>query len=373
MYKYQHMKVAKYSFYIYAVLLTMVAWSCERDDDEPRKPRKPISRLYISTAEYVEGSADAKYRNIFVIDPADSSLFTSQGALSYTSGARGGNIIHFSPFAKSVFQSSVNTAAYQDTTIQVMSVNDNGQLASSGTVGNRLFNNIKGLAYNGFDDQLFFTNLGDGPGLGGDTVSVFVVNRPKNYRGFAKPAYQVVLDERVWGMQLDSTHLYLSKTGVDGGMLVFKEFVDVVNAKPDTLVEDIVPTYKLIVPGTTNIRGFSYSKEADILVLSDYVQNANVFSDARILIFENFSGYTSNGNMTPTRIISGAATKLQQPVDVAIDTREGGKYIYVADARAKLVFRFNVSDNGDVAPDNELSVGNTPYSIFLDSRGPGEY
>ncbi|HMR18875.1 MAG TPA: hypothetical protein PKA53_06225 [Sphingobacterium sp.] len=357
------MKVAKYSFYIYAVLLACVAWSCERDDDEPRKARKPISRLYVSTSEYVPNSADAQVRNVFVIDPADSSEFTAQGALAYTSGAKGGSAIHFSPFAKNVFQASMNTPAYIDTIIQVLSVNENGQLAPWGTIGNRLFNNIKGLWYNSFDNQLLFTNLGN------DTVSVFVVNRPTNIRGFARPAYQVMLDDRVWGMQLDSTHLYLSKTGVDGGILVFKDFVDVVNAKRDTLVKDLQPDYRLTVPGTNNIRGLSYSKVADILVLSDYIGEG---TNGRVLIFENFSSHKTNGTLTPTRVISGTATSLQQPLDVAIDAREGGPYIYVADAKAKRILRFNITDEGNVAPDAELSVGNTPQSLFLDSRGPNE-
>lgn len=364
--------VTKFSFYICAVLLAIVAWSCERDDDEPRKPQKPISRLYISTSDYVENSTGSQNRNIFVIDPADSSLFTAQGALSFTSGAFGGNVIHFSPFAQSIFQSGMNapTLIDQDTTIQVLSVNENGQIAPSGRVGNRLFNNVRGLVYNSFDDQLFFTNHGNGPGAGGDTLSVFVINRPRNIRGFAKPAYQVLMEDRVWAMHLDSTHLYMSKTGDNGGMLVFRNFIDVVNAKPDTLVTDITPTYRLTVPGASNIRGFDYAKASDILVVTDYAQSGGAFSNARILIFEGFSKLNSSGEMTPTRVITGSATQLRQPVDVAIDAREGGRYIYVADPGAKKVLRFNITDDGDVAPDNELSVGNTPQSVYLDARGP---
>lgn len=358
------MKVAKYILYICAVLLATVAWSCERDDDEPRKARKPISRLYVSTSEYVPNSSDAQVKNVFVIDPADSSLFTATGALSYTSGALGGGVVHFSPYAQRIFQASMNTPSYPDTTIQVMSVNDNGQIAASGTIVNRLFTNVKGMAYNSFDDQLFLTNLGS------DTVSIFVLNRPKNYRGSAKHAYQIMLDDRVWGMQLDSMDLYLSKTGVNGGILVFKDFVNVINSKQDTLVKDLLPSYTLTVAGTTNIRGFSYSDAEDILVLSDYTGDG---VDGRVLIFEGFSKNTSNTTLTPTRVIAGSATKLRQPLDVAIDTREGGRYIYVADVKAKSILRFKVEDNGNVAPDNELSVGNTPQSIFLDSRGPNEF
>src|SRR5690606_10798218 len=274
---YQCMKVTKCLLYICPLfLLVMMLGGCQRDDDEPRKAKKPISRLYVSTSEYTPNSADAQIRNVFVIDPADSSLFSTEGGLSYRSGALGGNVIHFSPFARSIFQSSMNTPSYPDTTIQVMSVNDKGQLAPSGTISNRKFDNVTGLWYNSFDDQLFAANLGE------DTVSVFVINRPKTLRGFVRPAYQVMLNDRIWGMQLDSMDMLLSKTGVDGGILVFKNFVNVVNAKADTLVKDIEPTYRLTIPGVNNIRGLSYAKASDILAVSDYYTSDFINYDGRV-------------------------------------------------------------------------------------------
>ncbi len=360
------MKGTKYFLYIFSVLL--VTWACKREDDEPRKAKKPISRMYVSTSDYNPSSGDAQLRNIFVIDPADSTDFTSQGALRYDSGAKGGGVIHFSAFARSVFHAGINSASYIDTTIRMQSVNDKGQLAPAANIGNRKFDRVRGLWYHNVDnlDQLLISNNGD------DTVSVFVVNRPKYYNGFAKYAYQVKLEDRIWGMQLDSTHLLLSKIGNDGGILVFKDFVDVVNSKRDTLVEDIRPTYRLTVPGSKNIRGFFYAKTSDILVLSDY-ESSGV--GARVLVFEHFSQYKTNATIQPTRVISGASTLLQEPLSVTMDGKENPKYIYVSDVGAKRIFRFKLEDSGDVAPDKEMTIGNnqTPQSIFLDSRGVNEY
>lgn len=360
------MKGTKYFLYIFSVLL--VTWSCQRDDDEPRKARKPISRLYVSTSDYNPSSGDAQLRNIFVIDPADSTDFTTQGALRYDSGAKGGGVLHFSAFARSVFHASVNTPAYEDTTIRVQSVNDKGQLASVGNIGNRKFDRVRGLWYHNIDnlDQLLIANPGD------DTVSVFVVDKPRRYNGFARYAFQVMLEDRIWGMQLDSTHLMLSKTGADGGILVFRDFVNEVNRRRDTLVEDIRPTYRLTVSGSKNIRGFFYAKASDILVLSDY-ESSGV--GARILVFEKFSQYKADATIQPTRVISGASTLLQEPLSVTVDGKENPKYIYVSDVGARKVFRFKLEDSGDVAPDKEMTLGNnqTPQAIFLDSRGVNEY
>src|SRR5690606_13807285 len=145
--------------------------------------------------------------------------------------------------------------------------------APSGREGNRLFNNVRGLVYNSFDDQLFFTNHGNGPGAGGDTLSVFVINRPRNIRGFAKPAYQVLMVDSVWAVHLDFGDLYMSKIRDNGAMLSFRNFLAVFNAKPDTFVDDMTPTYRLSVPGASNIRGFDYANASHIFVVTDYAQS----------------------------------------------------------------------------------------------------
>ena len=90
-------------------------------------------------------------------------------------------------------------------------------------------------------------------------------------------------------------------------------------------------------------------------------------SKGRILFFEGFSTYTTNEEITPTRIITSAV--LKQPMDVAIDSRTDGKYIYVADPIAKRVFRFLIDDVGDKEPNISLNLnGRSPQSISLDAR-----
>jgi 6-phosphogluconolactonase (cycloisomerase 2 family) len=84
-----------------------------------------------------------------------------------------------------------------------------------------------------------------------------------------------------------------------------------------------------------------------------------------ILIFDNANAMT--GNVAPTRTISGPATQLFSPVDVALDrTRD---LLYVADNAAGtiVVFANGSTATGNVTPLHSLTLGFVPTAIFSDS------
>lgn len=366
----------RYIFYIVTVISLICFSSCQRDDDEPVKALKPISRLYVSTSNYQANTTSPALYNVFVVSPADSNSFEIDPLSRHTSSALGGSAIHFSPYAQSIFQSSMNAPAYRDTSIYVMPVSDKGVISNGNVIGNRRFNNVKGLWYyvhntpgnttNITNNYLLMTNLGV------DTVSLFIIDQPRNKRGFTRPRYELMLDYRPWSIQMDVDDLLLSRTEDNGGIVVYKNLPAALGR--DTVL-NIEPTYEFTVTGANNIRGLSYSRDRDVLALTDY--SGDAVGNGRILIFENFSQYTGSTTITPTRIITGTNTLLHQPIDVALDTREGeddALFIYVADAGAQTrsILRFKLSDNGNVEPDQVLEILNnrqTPQSISLDSRG----
>ncbi len=85
-----------------------------------------------------------------------------------------------------------------------------------------------------------------------------------------------------------------------------------------------------------------------------------------ILIFDTVS--TKTGNVTPTRTIIGGLTTLGAPSDLALD--KGRDMLYVADSLDILVFN-NASTstaNGNVAPTRDIKLSTfTASAIFLDS------
>ena len=84
---------------------------------------------------------------------------------------------------------------------------------------------------------------------------------------------------------------------------------------------------------------------------------------ASILIFNNAS--TLTGNVSPTRVISGSATGMTAPLDVALDTVND--LLYVADGTSILVFSGASTVNGNVPPVRNINMGITIGGLLLDS------
>lgn len=363
--------------YLIPALLIIVV-SCQRDDDEPpAKEIKSISRLYVSTSDYQAG-ASTNLENIWVVDPADSDEFPPDSEIKgYLSAAKGGRTIHYSPLSNGmVFQSSINLPGTNDTSVQVLSVNVIGSPSSRAKLSNRRLDNVRGLGYTvvnnstGTLSQEYLLAIQKS-----DTVAnpyLFAFFKPISSGFLARPRFQMVLDFIPWGLTIHEKDVYIVRTGdanIEGGVAVYKNFTQNLIEKSDTTLTGIAPSSMLTIEGARNLRGISYSSVKDILVLTDYSVTGNVVGNGRILIFENFSSRATTEKIAPTRVIQGVATKLQQPMDVAIDPREGGRYIYVADPGAKRVFRYQITDEGNIAPNDELNLKNrAPESISLDAR-----
>ncbi|WP_159634184.1 hypothetical protein [Sphingobacterium composti Ten et al. 2007 non Yoo et al. 2007] len=358
--------------------LLLAAVSCQRDDDEPpARPEKPISRLYVSTSDYQAG-ASSNLENLWVIDPADDDSFGDANNIKgIVSGAKGGKTIHYSPLNQGmVFQSSINSFGTNDTSVQVLSINLQGLPTYRAKLSNRRLDNVRGMNYvvvnnnEGTLNQDFLLALQKS-----DTVAtpyLFAFYRPVNSGFLAKPRFQMPLDFIPWGLKIQDKDMYIVRTGdADnmGAVVAYKDFTQKLIERVDSTLTNIKPSYTLSIAGAHNLRGIAYSKEKDIMVITDYNVSGNTVSNGRILIFDNFSANNTDKSISPSRVITGAATKLVQPMDVAMDERPDGKYIYVADSGAKRVFRYMIEDSGNVAPNGELNLKNrTPESISLDSR-----
>jgi hypothetical protein len=82
-----------------------------------------------------------------------------------------------------------------------------------------------------------------------------------------------------------------------------------------------------------------------------------------VLIFDGAS--TANGNIAPTRVISGASTKLSAPIDVALDATNN--LLYVADGTSILVFASASSVNGNTPPVRNINSGVSIGGILVDA------
>jgi len=370
--------------YITLLLLAIVTCltSCVREDDEPALAKVAISRLYVSFSDYQLDEGQTPYNNVDIIDPADS-LTHFEPSLSYNSSAKGGGAILFNPIAKYIFQSSANAGGIvKDTSIQVMSVNPvTGAPGSNGLISNGLLTGVKGLAYhyNNGSENLYVADLGVKDVR---PPSIYLFQRPGSYRGKAKRNQQISLGKLVpWTMAFknaeDNSDLYVAVNGEKKGIAIFKDILRK-NQPADSVLSETAfpPKAVLTIADQGEIRGFSYSARKDLLAVACYTQGNNgAKSVGRILLFEGAGALlASSGDraIQPTHIISGALTGLEKPLDVAIDNRDGAKYLYVADGDTKIVSRFLITDKDNVEPNKKKQYTLTPVALSLDARGPSE-
>ncbi|WP_257666248.1 hypothetical protein [Parapedobacter tibetensis] len=350
------------SFLVVALGMLLAVGGCIRNDDEPILPTRPIARLYVSIENYndVTDPLAGAVRNVVIIDPADSTVFDS---LRFDSGAMGGSGIHFNPLAGRVFQ-----AGRLDTTIRLMTVSNLGVLATSGNIGNSVLERMRGLVFHQPSQMLYVAS-------NTTTNRIFGFYQPMNRRGFTIPDKDLQLETsmRPWGLVMWGDNLLVSNAGVNGGVSLYENL-----SQADSVVTNFTAISTIRIEGATSIRGIAFIDSLDILVAADYGTQEGT-DDGRVYIIEGIKSYLAQPSPTvvPTRTISGSATGIFKPVDVAIDPRENKKTIYVADRKNGnngTVSKFNLSDNGNVAPQHAPITfqDRVPFGIFLDARGSAQ-
>ncbi|WP_437920836.1 hypothetical protein [Sphingobacterium sp. LRF_L2] len=352
-------------FLIYKVFIFFAAivgfYACERNDEEPESTTRKFTRLYVSFENY-QTTTTASDTNVRIIYPADSSVF--KFSLRHLSEAKGGGPLCYNPTLSTLFQASANPSGQNDTLIRVMSVGSKtGNLTNIGRIGNQVLTSVKGMAYHQLSRTMFVVN-GTGASAG-----IYVFERPDGQTKHANARKKLkTTGLQMWGAAYGDNRLFVSSISGTKGILVFDDITTVAVSTTDSSAT-IAPAKTLEIADATNLRGLFYDSVKNILAVTDYVSTTTEGS-GRILIFENFSDLVeqSTTSITPTRIITGVSTGLIQPLDVVIDTREDGVYLYVADKSAKKISRFLITDEGDVAPDKVLETSQTPVALALDER-----
>lgn len=330
---------------LFVLLVNSLLTGCVRNDDEPLIPRAPISRLYVSLYEFQTDETADPFQNLVVLDPSNSEEAT---ASFFNSGAQEGSGVFFSPEASRLFQGSVLNQS-----VVLMSVTDVGIPQRSGQISNADLTAIRGIHYDHDSRNLFVANNWTPSGL-------YVFDNPLNRNGEVEPLRYFPLGEaRPWGITMWEDQLLVVRTGSQGGVNYYSSINNQIGGE-----SDLIPASELIVSGASSLRGVSYSVALDMMVLTEYDQ-------PRILIFDNASQLfqESQGSITPTRIIAGPETGLTGPTDVAIDDRDGGESIYVADKRSKSILRFSANSSGNARPLSTTVFSLSPEAIFLDARG----
>lgn len=356
---------------LYSLLILCIAavwYACKKADDEPIYPTAPISRLYISFSD-LESSETAQYRNVMVIDPADSTVGTNQlpAGDTYDTDPKVGMGITFDPTIQRAFQVSRN-----DSTVKLFTVNAAGALTPSTSFKDTInLREGRAIAYHRASDQLIVTDNA----LNASSIHIF--SNPLRLTGQRKARKRLLLDVQPYGVALsekaDSSMMVSTQTKRE----IWRYILSDISKLPDSTVTVATgPNSRINIANATDLRGIAYSAALDVLVIADVgtiAQGSSNPVDGSIYIIENaLSKFTTGGTITPDRIISGSSANLADPIDVAIDDRDDKEhYIYVADRSGKRISRFLLSANGNIPPNATRQITNpalTPEFIYLDAR-----
>ena len=333
-------------YFLSLLLLATSIIACKKNDDEPILPPTRISRLYVSFSDVQTDDLATPFNNIAVFDPADSASLAQPNY--FNSQVVEGSGIFFSPTAKRVFQGSV-----QNFSIKTFSVSVAGVLGSGTTFRDSTLTSQPDLAYDAVSTNLYVAN--------NLTNSIHVYSRAAQLNGVLRngPIKRFQLSAQPRGLVLDNDSIMVVLRASGGineiGLL----------ENPTKIDSGIVNlTKKITVTGASDLRGIAYSHKLNLLVVSDAVTS-------KVYFIENArEAFTQNLTVPADEALSGALTRISQPIDVAIDDRDDKMFLYVADRAesTKSILRFSLSDRGNVAPQTAFALPLFPASIYLDAR-----
>ena len=327
---------------IFLLLLGGLFSACERNDDEPLLPPTRISRLYVSFSNIQDNELEDPYKHIAIFDPVNAE--TVPEPEWFQSDVAGGAGIYFSPSIGKVIQGSV-----EDSTIKTFTVSSTGVLSNSTFYSDSTLGTQRDLVLDPVSGNLYLSD---------DQLSRIAVFEDGGVRsGTRKADKHLFLDAKPWGLDRSEDSLFVALAGNAHRVL----FIDEVSKRDSG---QLGPVPYLEVEGATDLRGIAFSKDLNLLALTD-IGNQSIY------IYEQAMEAFQDGVLTPSYIIHGAQTTLREPISIAIDSREDELKLYVADRASRHILRFNIGDQGDIAPQliyDFTSTGMTPVSIALDAR-----
>lgn len=303
----------RYLIGLFIVLLVLPA--CKKNDDEPILPATRISRLYVSFSDIQLDDLAEPYNNIGVFDPADSANFPTMDA--FNSKALEGAGIFYNPYARRVFQSSI-----QDFSVKTFSVSQTGVLGPASSFIDSTLVSQFDLAYDHKSLNLYVSN--------NLTNSIHVYDKASSRNGVLPfgPNKRFVLEGQPRGLVLDNDSLLLVlRTGVQNSIALLE--------KPSAIDSGVVqPSALLLFPNAEDLRGLAYSSKLDLLVTTD-VKTGRVY-----FIPNAKTAFMNRETLAAPQFLGGINSEFIEPIDVAIDDRDDKAFLYVADRKLKESFAF---------------------------------
>jgi len=166
----------------------------------------------------------------------------------------------------------------------------------------------------------------------------------------------------VWGITFKGGDLIAVVDG-SSDIAVFNDFLD------NDMDGSITADKRITVQGIVRTHGIDYSEADDVLVMTDIGDAANGTDDGGFQVIQDFSSKlddVSDGGsiaMSDQTRVSGGATLLGNPIDIAYDHKTQTVFISEVGNGKVLAFSDALNITGNVAPDvnNDLAAASSLY------------
>lgn len=293
--------------------------------------------------------------NITIYDVTSSQNISSKTLITTSTAADG---IYYDTDSESVFQASRsgnNLEGFDD-------VDDilDGVAINVETVGTSDMTSPREVAVNG---NIFV--VADNADVDGDDTTadgkLYIYNKSGDSFELRNT---IVTDFKLWGITFNGNDLY-AVVDATNELAIFTNFLN------NTADASVSASKRIVIEGITRTHGITYDVSSDVLVMTDIASASNVQDDGAFHIIEGFTNKlnatANNGMITlsnQTRV-SGSATLLGNPVDVAYDASTETIYIAEAGNGGGRILGFNnIGSGGNLTPffNSDLTSAS---SVFL--------
>jgi len=344
------MKFSK-SFKLLALIFTvsLVTFSCSDDDDNNNSSASKSTILYAS---------NNSNGNITIYDVTDASNITTSTLLTTSTMADG---IYYDKSSDAVFQASRSGKSLEG--FSSISNIMPGSAINSDVIGTADMSSPREVAVNG---NIFV--VADNADADGDDTTpdgkLFVYTRNN---GLFTLRNTITTDIKLWGIIFIGNDLY-AVADATNRLVVYTDFLS------KTADATLSASKQIAVEGIVRTHGLTYDSASDIMIMTDIGQASNGQDDGGFHIIDNFtSKFNDTANNTTLAVaqqtrVSGAATLLGNPVDVAYDNDT--KTVFIAEAGnggGRILAFNNIGNGGNLTPavNNSLTSAS---SVFISKQ-----
>jgi uncharacterized protein YjiK len=327
--------------------LAVVFTACNKNNDDRTNTPLPGNTDTTAAGSLYISNADTLSSGIGVV--RDLEAFSGFSSLS--NGNTDGNGIALDETANTLFQLGRKNG-------QVLVYNNASGLSPASTpTGSFTVSGLTSGRELAFDDSrniLYIANNSDS--------TIHVINSPAGKSGVVTADKVFKLNGQPWGIAYDAKNdrLFVAKDQTT--------MFQIYNTVSSIASGAVTPARQVSITGASRVHGIAYDTTSQTLIVTD-IANATgtgFNTDGRIYVLTDLENplVVLLNLITPLRTLSGAATTLGNPVDVAFDS----KNIYVAEKANNKVLKFAFNATGNVAPAASIDYPKIPESIFLGKK-----